>query len=111
MRLHDVRNAERARFLIFSAKNCCVFGAENVKNRRRKRGNLVSKFSCSLDGSARREEDEQSLTIAILSDVQRRTRAVGEFCAENCNVFDAENLKIRRRKCNILIANRFGAQF
>ena len=43
MRLDDVRNARRARFSKFSAKNCRVFGAEKLQHRRRKRGNSVAK--------------------------------------------------------------------
>ena len=48
MQLHDVRKAERARFLSFSAKNCCVFGAENFKNRCRRRGKWIANSFCGI---------------------------------------------------------------
>ena len=35
---------------------------------------------------------------AICWNARRRKHAIGEFCADNCSVFDAENLKNRRRK-------------
>ena len=44
MRSNDARNAERARFSKNSAKNCRVFGAENLKHRRSKRRNSVPKY-------------------------------------------------------------------
>ena len=43
---------------------------------------------------------------AVCWDAQRRTRAVGEFCAENCSDFDAENLTNRRRTSKNSVANK-----
>ena len=42
---------------------------------------------------------------AIFCDAHRRKRAIGEFSAENCSDFDAENLKNRRRKLQKSIVN------
>ena len=61
MRLHDAGNAERMLFFNFSAKNCRVFGADNFKNRRRKRKNMDFKMLLrKFESSTRRQEDKRS---------------------------------------------------
>ena len=78
MRLRDVRNAECARFLIFSAKNCRNFDAENFKNRCCKRGNSVSK-TC--------------LCISKTAHAEMKTRAVSK-----CDVFECARPNARDRR-------------
>ena len=94
-------------FRFFLAKTCRVFGAENLKI---DAGNAKFRFQKMFTAVSRAANNETK-TIAfpnmIFADAQRRTRAVGEFCAENCRVFGAENLKNRCRKCKNSFAERF----
>ena len=68
MRLRDVRHAECTRFSNISAKNCRVFGAENLKNQRRRRQKSVSKTASRIfKRSAHPKEDVRSLQMRFVA--------------------------------------------
>ena len=68
MQLRDVRNAECAAIFKISAQNCRVFGAENLKNQRRRRQKSVSKTDSRIfKRSAHPKEDVCSLQMRFLA--------------------------------------------
>ena len=68
MQLRDVRNAECAAIFKISAQNCRVFGAENLKNQRRRRQKSVSKtVSRIFKRSAHPKEDVRSLQMRFVA--------------------------------------------
>ena len=83
MRSEDVRNAERARlktfphnFAAFSTPKIQKFDAASAEIR-------LSKWFRAVLQSAHDDTRRAQSQNANFGDAQRRTRAVGEFCAEN----------------------------
>ena len=80
------------RFFAFSTLKIFKIDAGNAAKR-------LQKCVCPILEAAHGAFKTVAVCTCDFGAARRRRRAVGEFCAENASVFDAENLKNRCRKC------------